>query len=232
MHMCVFLSTKKGRPCPAAAPARTARLPREPQPAPRDTQAARPHLLRTAARWRAGARRGCGLVKPARAITSSAAIRARIRRPPERAASSRSWAWPELLHTRAETLRHTLRHRAGEGRGRTGGEGLLLRARRAFLCHTMSTQQDSRKPREDVRHGNGAGSDRPRGACTRRTRPPPRRCCRHPSAAGADRRTHRCRHHTPATAQEITPPVSRLRKGSLKVQKSRERSPYPRAAAA
>ena len=125
----------------------------------------------------------------------------------------------------------------GQGRGRTGGEGLLLRARRAFLCRAMSTQQGLRKPREGSRrHGKGTGSDRPRGACTLRTRPPPRRCCRHPSAAGADRRTHRCRHHTPATAQQITPQVSdaqRLSEGSEgKGEVSRESSPYPRAAAA
>ena len=230
-HVCVPVNKKRQAVSSCGSPtAPAAQVAPRASPTPRDTQAARPHLLRTVAP--AGGR-GCG--KPARAITSSAAIRARIRRPPERAASSRSWAWPEPLHARAKILRHTLRLRAGEGAGARPYRGRGSAAPcKSSLPLPPNNQNDSRlaqaargcETREWSWVGPSSGGVHSTNSSSSPEVPPPpfwRWCCPpYPSLSSS---------YSGDCARDQSLQSADCAK-ALKVQKARERSPYPRAAAA
>ena len=182
-------------------------------------------------------RRGCGLVKLARAITSSAVIRARIRRPPARAASSRSWASPEPLHTRTKTLRHTLRLRAGEGAGARAYRGRESAAPcTSSLPLPHNNQNDSTRLAqaargfETAREGSWVGPSSggvhsTNSSSSPEVLPPPfcRWCCPpYPSLSSS---------YSGDCARDQSLQSADCAK-ALKVQKARESSPYPRAAAA
>ena len=162
MHICVFLSTKKAGRVQLRLPHSSSRAGCPESLNPHlETRKPPAHIFFTQPpAGGQGARRGCGLVKPARAITSSAAIRARIRRPPARAASCRSWASPEPLHARAKILRHMLRLRAEaaeEGGAGVPGERVCCSVHVEPSSAAQCRLNKVCASRERVRDGTGRG---------------------------------------------------------------------------